>query len=219
MKTTAEILHTVSIWIIVLPFLVGFINFKALNRDSRWIFFLVCIALVPQMFTAILVNETPLLNLSYNVYTPIELGVLYLLFISKYNRPVTRSVVKATAVLYALACLYFFVSFGVTQKFLSSLVCINNVCYMLWILLLLKQEYSVPETIIQKNNPFTWYLIAIILYAPCTVAHFALYYYIRDVANPLLIGLSAIQSIFNILLYLFFSVGLFIRKQVKSFVY
>ena len=211
----AQIFQKVSIWVIVIPFLVGIMNYRGLNRDSRWIFFLVSIAIIPQIFTAVFEEENALLNISYNLYTPIEFSVFFIIFISKYTRSSSLIIIQISSILYFIVCSYFFAAFGIEEKFLSGLVCTNNIIYMLWILLLLKQEYGADETLIIKGNSFTWYFIAVIFYAPCTVATFALYYYIRDPVNPVRINLSVIQSAFNILLYLFFSIGLLIRKTYK----
>ena len=207
-----NVLHNLSIWIIVIPFLIGFMNYKGLNRDARWIFFLVVIALVPQLMTAFMKNDTPPFNVAYNLYTPIEFAVLYAVFITKFAFFGSRRVIQFSAILYSVVLCYFFIRFGISAIFLGGLVCVNNVIYMLWILLLLKQEYGSEQTIIEKDNPFTWFFISLILYAPCTVLTFALYQYIRDPQNLLLKNLGVIQDIFNIILYLFFSIGLLIRK-------
>lgn len=207
-----DTIHTLSIWIVVLPFVMGLLNYRRLNNDSKWLFALVIVALIPQLLTAVLTKENGLLNFSYNLYTPVEFGLLLPVFFPKYKGVANRFVVKATSIAYTLAVTYLFIRFGLVQRFLNELVCINNVIYMVWILLLLLQEFESENTVIQKENPFTWYLIALIIYAPCTVIVFALYYYIRDPGSPALMNLWTIQSIANILLYLLFSIGLFIRK-------
>jgi len=212
------LLHTLSIWIVVIPFLIGIMNLRGLNRDSRWIFLLVIIALVPQLMTALVENDGPLFDITYNLYTPIEFILLYMVFGTKYNSSASKTLFRLTAIVYFFICAYFFLHYGIRQKFLSGLVCANNVIYMIWILMFLKQEYATDSFLIKKENPFTWFLIAFIFYAPCTVATFALYHYIREPSNIMLRNLSIIQDIFNIFLYLLFSAGLLIRTHDKKFV-
>lgn len=88
---------------------------------------------------------------------------------------------------------------------------------MLWILLLLKEQYQVKETFIVKSNPFMWYLLGILIYAPCSVIAFALYHYMREEESSIMANLWVIQSICNILLYILFTIGLFIPKQKAAF--
>lgn len=108
----------------------------------------------------------------------------------------------------------FFLRYGLERRFLHELVCIANIVFMLWVLLLLRQEFMAADTLIVRSNPFTWYFVAIALHSPCRVATLALYYYIRDPeANPIRLYLTVIDSGFNILLYLLFSVGLLFRKN------
>ena len=212
-----EIIRIISIWIIILPVLAGFINFKGLNKDSRWIFLLVLIATVPQILTFTINEHTALLNISYNLYTLVEMAVFYFLFVNKFLQRSSKMVVHVFAFAYLLVAVYFFITKGITDDFLNTLVCINNCIYMLWILLLLKEQYQVKETLVVKSNPFMWYLLGILIYAPCSVIAFALYNYIREQESTIIANLWVIQSICNILLYILFTIGLFIPKQKPAF--
>jgi hypothetical protein len=212
-----EIIRIISIWIIVLPVLAGFINYKGLNKDSRWIFFLVLIAAVPQLLTFTINEHTSALNLSYNLYTLVEMLVFYFLFANKFLQKSSRMVVYVSVAAYLLIAFYFFISKGIAVEFLNTLVCVNNCIYMLWILLLLKEQYQAKETLIVKTNPFMWYLLGILIYAPCSVIAFALYHYMREQNSGIIANLWVIQSICNILLYILFTIGLFIPKQKDAF--
>ena len=212
-----ELFRVISIWIIVFPFIAGFINYRGLNKDSRWIFFLVLAALVPQVLTFIIGKQTSLLNISYNVYTLVEFGILYFIFRDKYHQSAHKIVLHITIFIYAAVAIILIIKKGFAAIFLNDLVCVNNIIYMIWILFFLKEQYSIQSTSIQKKNPFAWYLLALLIYAPCTVITFALYHYIREGTNPVLINLWVIQSLCNILLYIFLSVGLFMPKQKASF--
>lgn len=212
-----EIIHLISIWIIVLPVLAGFINYKGLNKDSRWIFLLVVVAAVPQLLTFIINEHTAALNISYNLYSLIEIVVFFFLFMNKFLQSGSKIIVYLSAAAYLFVALYFFIAKGFAATFLNTLVCVNNCIYMLWILILLKEQYQVKETLIVKSNPFMWYLLGILIYAPCSVIAFALYHYMREDENTLVANLWIIQSICNILLYILFTVGLFIPRQKDAF--
>lgn len=206
------IFQNVSIWIIVIPFAIGLVNYKGLNRDSKWIFYLVSAAMVPQLLTAFLPARHPVLNYSYNLYVPVEFAFLYTVFISKYRSSVSRLVVKLSAAIFILAYVFLYVRLGFEKRFVSELLCVNNPVYLLWILMFLRQEYGADETMIKRSNPFAWYFFGLLQYAPCTVPIFALYQYPVAQPDPLPHYLLLLHSIFNILMYLLFSIGLLIRK-------
>ncbi|RYY17297.1 MAG: hypothetical protein EOO04_25625 [Chitinophagaceae bacterium] len=208
-----EIFRTVSIWVIVLPFLAGVINYRNLNRDSKWMFYLVVAGLAPQILTSIINRSTPALNISYNLYTPVEFVLMYAIFFNKYSNGINRKIVRVSAFCYWPIAVFLFWQKGITTVFVNELVCINSVFYMIWILLFLKEQFNAHDILIGKGNPFSWYLLAILIYAPCSIIAFALYHYIREKENGALSNLWVIQSVCNILMYLLLMMGLFIRKQ------
>lgn len=208
-----ELLLTISIWIVVLPAVAGFINYKGLNRDSRWIFLLVCVAVVPQLLTAALSKQNPLLNISYNLYTVIEFFILYILFRDKLQQRTHRLISNISAIVYLVVFPVMFITYGISTVFLNLLVCAGNLIYMIWILLFLKEQYQAEDSIVQHRSPFAWYLWGLIIYAPCTTIVFALYHYMRDPENELLKNLWIIHSVCNITLYILFTLGLLVRGQ------
>ena len=207
------ILHNVSIWIVVIPFLLGCINFKGLNRDSRWIFLLVTVALVPQLMTAFVKNDDSAFNIAYNLYTPIEFFIFCVVFRSKFRTRRERVWFSGWIFGYLIICAIYFTRFGIEKAFLGELVAINNVLYIVWILAIFRQEFTEEVTFIEVDYPFTWYLVALLVYAPCTVMTHALYHYLRNRETPVFQNLLIIQDIFNILLYILFAVGLVMRSK------
>lgn len=208
-----EIFRIISIWIVVLPLVAGVINYKGLNRDSRWIFLLIIVALAPQLLTFIIDSQNKVLNISYNLYTVAEFAILYVLFYNKYHLAFYNTIFRLSLWAYLVIAGWVLVTNGFADKFLNDLVCYNNIIYTVWILFFLKEQYHLKDTVITQSNPFAWYLLALLIYAPCTIIVFALYYYIRAKANPVLMNTWIIQSVCNILLYLFFTAGLFISRK------
>jgi hypothetical protein len=209
-----NVLHLISIWIVILPLAAGLINYKGLNNDSKWIFYMTVAAVPPQILTYFVhLTETKWLNVSYNLYTPIEFALLYGLFRRKYEVAINRLLQRLTAVVYAGISLYFIFVYGITDHFLERWVCVNNLIYIFWIMTYLREQYSSDSFVIHKGNPFAWYILAFIIYSPCTILVFSLYYYIRDPHRAELMKLWLIQIICNILLYIFFAVGLFISRK------
>lgn len=210
-----DILHIISILIICLPAIAGFINYRGLNRDSKWIFYLVLIGIPPQILTYIINSDTPLLAVSYNIYTPLEFILLFFLFENKYQLRVNRVVLRSTLLFYLVGSVII-INQGSFTRFLSYWVCLNNIIYITWILFFLKEQFRSESFIIHKKNSFAWYLLAWILYAPLSLITFALYHYMRQDSNSLSKYLSIIQDICNITLYVLFTIGLLVSERPLS---
>ncbi|WP_143307210.1 hypothetical protein [Chitinophaga vietnamensis] len=210
------ILHSLSIWIVVLPAITGAINYKRLNNDSRWIFILTLAAFPPQFLTPIINKETFWLSISYNLYTPIEFSILYLLFRKKMVSSFHRRWLFISLMLYVIITLGIVLQQGIGDGFLNILACVNNIIYMTWILLFLKEQYDADNDLIHSSTPFTWYLLAFLIYAPCTLLSTALYHYVRDPVNRDLFGITLINDICNIWMYICFTAGLSIRQQHQT---
>lgn len=208
-----EIARIISIWIIVLPFFAGFINFRGLNRDSRWIFYFVIAGLVPQILTFIINSESPLLNFTYNFYTLVEVAILSIIFRPKFQTNSARIMQKVCLLFYFLISTFVIVKHGLLSRFHNELVCANNILFMIWILVYFREQFSSPRGEIHRQSPFAWYLLGWIIYAPCSVVLFALYHYIREPGNTWLMNLWVIQSGMNIFLYICCAIGLFILPQ------
>ena len=213
--TFKSISHAISIWIIIIPLVAGFINYKGLNKDSRLIFFLVLIGVIPQMLTFIINEESPVLNYSYNIYTPVEFFIIRKLFSAKYQNKVNDHILYYSAFAYAAISVIFLFTHDLKNEFINVWACTNNLFYILWILLYLQEQYNSENITISKKNPFSWYLMAFIIYAPCSLLVVSLYHYIRSADNAFVNNLWIIQNLCNILLYVFFTIGLLIPKSIN----
>lgn len=204
-----DLLNNLSIWIIFLPLLIGAVFYLRLGRDSRWIFYTVLAATIPQVITAFQVDRG-FRNVLYNVYTPLEFIFLFILFLTKFENIFRRKLYLYTMPVYLVLCTFYFLRFSISFKFINELVCVNNLIYVFWLLLFFRDQYSAEDFQLIKQNPFTWYVFGLIIYAPCTMIVFALYYYIAANPHSLLKGLWMIHNVCNILMYIFFSVGLLV---------
>ena len=182
--------------------------------DSKWVFYTVLCAFPPQIMTYFFsFKETEWLNLSYNLYTPLEFLFLFRLFFNKFENPVNQIIHKVSGLVYLLVSFFFVLRFGMLARFLEYWVCVNNMLYIIWIMIFLKEQYNSDSYLIVLNSSFGWYILGLIVYAPCTLLVFCLYYYIRDPMQTNLLHLWLIQIICNIILYLLFTIGLFISKR------
>ncbi|MET0637740.1 MAG: hypothetical protein ABWZ25_17050 [Chitinophagaceae bacterium] len=197
-----------SIWIVLLPLVTGFLFFKRLDEPSRIVFYIVVFATVPQLLTVSMIKSKEL-NIVYNVYTLGEFLFTYFLlghsFANKWFNYISRSLVVAYSTFAGILISYN----GLYHKFLNELVCAASTVYLIWIFLTILDTLYHEEKLINSRLPFFWYLTAILLYSPCTIFVFALTYYIEKSTNPVIHNLWNIQSFFNVVMYTLFAIGFY----------
>ena len=96
-----SILGDFSIWIILLPAITGLILFKRLDKDSKIIFVVVLLACIPQVLKFFM-DGTELLNIVYNVYTPLEFIVYWILFRQKIISPSRKTILDGMAAIFVV---------------------------------------------------------------------------------------------------------------------
>jgi len=209
-----RILANVSLWIVFLPLAISILRLFKLSRDSLLIVGIVAFAAVPQLFkaTRICLNS---LDLIYNLYSLIEIIFFFVLLFRKIKTPAFRSVFLFSFSGYCSASIIIFIQCGAGVRFYNELVCANNIIYCTWILLLILEQYKEDAFVLDYRNSLYWYISGLFLYAPCTVLIFSFWHYIKSNPESYLIHLKLIHHVFNILMYLFFSVGIFFDTRKK----
>ncbi len=203
-----EILHQISIWIILLPLITGLWLSKKLSHKSLIILFLIIAATPPQLISNFFSKN--LRNSFYNVYTIIEFFILYLYFKGRFYSISCKRIFKGTFILYCIISLaILFTSKSISARFISEWVSVNNLFYLLWIVIYFRDQYLLPEMELTFRDPFSWSLLGIFIYAACTSLHFVLYDIIQSSY------LSIFQSSFNILLYTLFAISFIKDKMLQ----
>ena len=205
------ILAGISIWIIVLPMVIGISIFKKLDYDSRLVLLIVLVGSIPQIYK-VFTSEKLILRVLYNAYTPLEFCIYAFLFNRKIVLFNTRFFFSITIVLFILTSIFLLASFGVKERFLNEWVVVNNILQIFWVYIFLLDYYKFESSFVDTNEPFFWYLCGILAYASCTSVFYSLWHSITE--NESFRMLKLIHHMFNISLYLFFSVGLL--KNQKS---
>jgi len=214
LKSIALYVWQLSVWIIILPLLVGAINFYKLDKQSRYVFYLVLLATIPQLLTAF-ISRTVLLDFIYNAYTPMEFLLVYLFIGRSLESSLFKNISMGTVVAFGILVFGFIFYFGMQAKFFNEWVAVANIFYLTWILLFVLESLKNEKKLIDARQPLFWYLSGLILYTPCTVIVFALYYHIDTSRNILIKNLWIIHGVFNIILYLFFTIGLYKTRRQR----
>ena len=203
-------LQLISEWIIIVPFFTGLLLFRSLKLDSKIIFLIVCAAFIPQLATTFLkkIDKTTL-NILYNLYTPVEF-FLFLYFFStklKWNK-----VFYVASFIVAAISFYFFYCFGLKIKVLFELICLANLIYVFFIFYYFLKMFRNDTYVFSVKESFNWYILGLLLYAPCTFFLFADYLNTSANLHHGKSTLWVIHNIFNITLYITFTIG-FLKER------
>jgi hypothetical protein len=211
----SELLLQVSSWCVLLPLFIGGSLYTRLDRDSRWIFYLVALATVPQLLTPFDLH-THALWLTYNIYTPLEFTLTWFFIGNKLQRRLFRALAGLLVAGFAGLSVYLVLRFGWAERFLNEWVVAADIAYLCWVFLFILESLLNEVRLLNTNLPLFWYISGLLLYAPCTIFVFSLCYYIRDSKNPFIHRLWNIQAAFNIALYVLYAVGLYKNRQWKT---
>lgn len=207
-----SILGNVSIWIVLLPLLLGVCFFSKLNKESKLITLIVFIGAIPQVLKSFIEN-TPAITILYNLYTPLEFLIYWFIFKEKISSVSRKKVLDLMLFLFCIISFWMITYFGLAIRFLNEWVIVNNIFQLVWICIYLLEYYYSEDNHMNYSQPFFWFLIAITGYASCTAVFYSLWYFIKNNPNRDILLINLIHHIFNILLYLFFSIGLLLNFQ------
>lgn len=203
-----KFLTDVSTFVILMPLLVGGMSCIRLSKDSLLILGVVFFGSIPQLLNFFQPCEELLNNVLYNLYTPLEFLLYGLLFAKKWQDAAERKIFSISIILYFFLSIIFVAKWGIEDDFIYSWAWTNNLIYVIWILVFLYGQYNKNVSLIfTPGVPFFWFLIGILLYAPCTMLVFSMWDFLyqnkSDTANTLRI----IHAVFNINMYVFFTIG------------
>ncbi len=209
-----SILGNISIWIILLPLFLGLVGYGKLNRESRIIFFVVFIGTIQVMKPFI--NNSYTLTVLYNLYTPAEFILYFFMFLGKTSSAFNRKFLYASLIFFSIISIVFVYKQGLSKEFLKDWVIINNTIQICWVCLCLMEYFKNDDAVIEIYHPFFWFLSAITAYATCTIAVYGLWHFIKSDSKGPAELIKVIHHIFNILLYIFFSIGILMNYRHKN---
>ncbi len=210
-----SVVSMVSTLIVLLPLFVGALLYKHLQKLSKLMLLLVCLACVPQIIAAI--NKFYPLSwksLSYNLYTPVEFALMMLFLYELNKRVVKEDVVfkrvrngfALSVIAYFILAGYFFYNDNFSHFFIKKLVFFNNFLYTAWILFYFYQVLRFDSWSLDSRQSFFWHLTAYLIYSSMSALYFILTPYTYRSAT-ILSEMGTIQNLSNILLYCLISVG------------
>lgn len=213
LRNIETILSYISIWSVIIPIIIGAFLYFRLDSESHIILYIVIFAAVPQILRFYITSHTEL-NIAYNIYTFIEFFFIYAL--CKALTQTRKYLFDLSSVIYIIISFYFIYEFGISNRFLHELVCINNIFYVIWIFAILLEKYQRDNIVyvFDIKNPIFWYITGLLFYSVCTMVIFLLWNFIKDHPNSIFVHLWLIHYIFNINMYVSFSIGMYKNKYL-----
>lgn len=203
-----HLITLISDWIITLPLLLGAVFFRRIDVDSKLILLIVIAGTIPQMIHFFYVDSN-WKNFSYNLYSPIEWFIYLLLFYRKIYLHYFKKVFLFTIIISLATTLFSITDYNWFERFINEWTLVNNITYLVWAGLVITQAFIHDTEIITTGQPFFWYLTGILIYATCTTVVYSLWHRIAESdKHSVLRYLWTIQNLFNILLYILFTKGI-----------
>ena len=214
------ILGKVSIWIILLPLMIGFLALNKLDKDSKLILLIVLLGTVPQVLNPFYKN-TASLNFIYNLYTLFEFFIYWYLYYINIQGNNFKRIASAILISFIAISFYLVLKNNMFNSFITVWVIVSNSFQLILAGLCLLTFFYFDDLDLPKSRPLFWFLIGSILYAACTIIFFSLWDYLKRNSNTSISFLNIVHHIFNIGLYLFFTWGfvLNLRKDKLGVVY
>ena len=208
-------IHFLSIYFILVPFIVGLLFFNKLSISSKVVFFNIAFSCIPQLLTAFF-KDVKLPVLSYNLYIIVDCIFWFIYFFLLEVNTKKRIMIFSFFVINSLFILYFFTTTNINTVFIYQLVCINSFIHVLNITNYFYSLSLLKEPVYLTRISSFWYNAGLFFYASCTFMVFFFYFKINShFTKGQLNQLWQIHGFFNFLMYFLFSVGLFKNKTER----
>lgn len=208
LERLVSLVGNAAIYVIFIPAIIGLVSFNKLNQRLRLILALVLLALIPH--SARIISKVMHFEFGYfyNAYIPLELILTAYFFRLNLYKPLNLKLVNI-GLLVGLTTFLFFVMDKPFAKFYNDAVAVNNIIYVGWVLITLLEIYD-GNIEFNFRQPLFWVLMGLLLYSTATPIVFPMWSVIRSPEFPNLRSLFLVNSIFNLIMYLFFAYAFYL---------
>ena len=208
-------LNTVSNYSPILPFVVGAVLWKNLDRSSRIVMLLLICAAFSQLFSRFHLG-LPSVWPIFNSYIFLDLTLWTLVFYTNSKSLFIKSLIVC---LFTLHAFLFFSTIFITsigQRFLSEFVCFNCLLHLTFVLFYLYERYKIDSIRTLELDPLFWYSLGLLVYSPTTYFLFAYYNIVRASIARGYESLWAIHDVMNILMYALIFIGMTLNMRAEK---
>ena len=132
MKYMEKILHSISVFSVLVPLITGLLMYKKLDRNSRIMLLLLTFASVPQL-ASLLPNENDKYRF-FNIYSVLDSIIWGFLFYRNSRNSAIKKSIAIIITLQVIVSIWTFSVGGLKHRFYSEFVCLNSLLQVLWVL-------------------------------------------------------------------------------------
>jgi hypothetical protein len=205
-----NLLPTLSIYSVLLPFLTGLVLWKFQDANARIMVMLLVFASISQIIGSQSKDHKFLI---YNLYIIIDVFFWTLLIFRNSFSRISKSLVPLLGTALIIFALSKFFSEGINTKFYRNLVSFDLILLVIYVLIYFIEKYNSGKSIRLKTEPMFWFCLGILFYAPGTYLLFSTRYFLNDEEFN---SVWKFHHLFNILLYLLITVGFLAKIKLST---
>ena len=163
-------METISAFSVFLPLSLGLIFYQRLEINSRLMMILLALAAISSLAGHFNSNK----DLSYNIYCLLDSMFWGYLFFRNSKNPVIKIVI-ILILLFQLMAFFLFSASEINKRFVTELVCLNNLVQLSYVLSFFYERYKREEIQALEKEPMFWFCLGLLIYAPTSYFLFAFY--------------------------------------------
>ena len=200
-----NLLQTLSVYSVLLPFFAGLVFWKFQDANARIMVVLLAFASVSQL-SFILPDDKQ--NVIYNLYIIVDVFFWSLLLYRNAFSKIAKAIILILFLLFNTIALIEFYKNGISKSFITELVSLDLIIQVFFVLIYFIEKYRSGKITRLRKEPMFWFCLGIMLYAPGTYLLFSTRHIISDEVFK---SVWKYHHLFNIILYLLITVGFLTR--------
>jgi hypothetical protein len=207
-----QIFHNISLFTPIIPCIVGVIYFKSLEANSKLVLLLLIFACLSQLAPFFL-NTQKEIWVFYNSYIIVDVVFWGYIFLQNRTSKEIKLVILIIIITHFVLCAYSFNKYGIETRFYNELVCLDSLAQVIWVLTYFYSLYKNDDVERLQTKPMFWYCLGILAYNPSTYFLFVYYDSVRLSITSQYSYLWRLHDLMNALMYILFSVGMWVNSK------
>ncbi|MBG9375877.1 hypothetical protein I5907_06500 [Panacibacter sp. DH6] len=209
-----ELFKSISACSVLIPLFIGILCYRSFDRNSKIMFVLILLALIPQSAALVFTEKKygTYTSILYNCYALADPLIWSILFFQNIRNKKLKRIVAIIPVAQVLLWLYLLFTKDIERSLFKEMICFTSVIQVLWIVVILYELFKSEAFLKLETRPLFWFCLALIIYAPTT---YFLFVFVKEIkAQGSTLGyLWNIHSVLNTMMYCTIAYGFWVNKE------